>query len=116
RQGLIEVSEALTHSGQGSLYLIGINKFRDINDSIGHHNGDQLLIHIAERLKQQLHDEATLARIGGDEFAVFMPTTHSDEDISLMERRLQQLLAAPFMLDGETVVVKISVGVVRTQP
>ncbi|MGR5172293.1 EAL domain-containing protein [Vibrio owensii] len=116
RQGLIEVSETLTHSDQGSLYLIGINKFRDINDSIGHHNGDQLLIHIAERLKQQLHDEATLARIGGDEFAVFMPTTHSDEDISLMERRLQQLLAAPFMLDGETVVVKISVGVVRTQP
>lgn len=116
RQGLIEVSETLTHSGQGSLYLIGINKFRDINDSIGHHNGDQLLIHIAERLKQQLHDEATLARIGGDEFAVFMPTTHSDEDISLMERRLQQLLAAPFMLDGETVVIKISVGVVRTQP
>ncbi|MFH0288754.1 EAL domain-containing protein [Vibrio owensii] len=116
RQGLIEVSETLTHSGQGSLYLIGINKFRDINDSIGHHNGDQLLIHIAERLKQQLHDEATLARIGGDEFAVFMPTTHSDEDIRLTERRLQQLLAAPFMLDGETVVVKISVGVVRTQP
>ncbi|HDM8224109.1 TPA: EAL domain-containing protein [Vibrio campbellii] len=116
RQGLIEISETLPHSSQGSLYLIGINKFRDINDSIGHHNGDQLLIHIAERLKQQLHDEATLARIGGDEFAVFMPTTHSDEDISLMERRLQQLLAAPFMLDGETVVVKISVGVVRTQP
>lgn len=116
RQGLIEVSETLTHSGQGSLYLIGINKFRDINDSIGHHNGDQLLIHISERLKQQLHDEATLARIGGDEFAVFMPTTHSDEDIRLTERRLQQLLAAPFMLDGETVVVKISVGVVRTQP
>ncbi|MCR9940707.1 bifunctional diguanylate cyclase/phosphodiesterase [Vibrio owensii] len=116
RQGLIEVSETLTHSGQGSLYLIGINKFRDINDSIGHHNGDQLLIHIAERLKQQLHDEATLARIGGDEFAVFMPTTHSDEDIRLTERRLQQLLAAPFMLDGETVVVKISVGVVRTLP
>ncbi len=116
RQGLIEVSETLTHSSQGSLYLIGINKFRDINDSIGHHNGDQLLIHIAERLKQQLHDEATLARIGGDEFAVFMPTTHSDEDIRLTERRLQQLLAAPFMLDGETVVVKISVGVVRTQP
>ncbi|CAH1534800.1 Diguanylate cyclase [Vibrio owensii] len=116
RQGLIEVSETLTHSCQGSLYLIGINKFRDINDSIGHHNGDQLLIHIAERLKQQLRDEATLARIGGDEFAVFMPTTHSDEDISLMERRLQQLLAAPFMLDGETVVIKISVGVVRTQP
>lgn len=116
RQGLIEVSETLTHSDQGSLYLIGINKFRDINDSIGHHNGDQLLIHIAERLKQQLHDEATLARIGGDEFAVFMPTTHSDEDIRLTERRLQQLLAAPFMLDGETVVIKISVGVVRTQP
>lgn len=116
RQGLIEVSETLTHSSQGSLYLIGINKFRDINDSIGHHNGDQLLIHIAERLKQQLHDEATLARIGGDEFAVFMPTTHSDEDIRLTERRLQQLLAAPFMLDGETVVIKISVGVVRTQP
>ncbi|EPO5778049.1 bifunctional diguanylate cyclase/phosphodiesterase [Vibrio harveyi] len=116
RQGLIEVSDSLLHSGQGSLYLIGINKFRDINDSVGHHNGDKLLIHIAERLKQQLQDEATLARIGGDEFAVFMPNTNSDSDISLVERRLHQLLAAPFVLDGETVVIKVSIGVVRTQP
>lgn len=116
RQGLIEVSDSLPHSGQGSLYLIGINKFRDINDSVGHHNGDKLLIHIAERLKQQLQDEATLARIGGDEFAVFMPNTNSDSDISLVERRLHQLLAAPFVLDGETVVIKVSIGVVRTQP
>ena len=116
RQGLIEVSESSSHAEQGSLYLIGINKFRDINDSVGHHNGDQLLIHVAKRLKQQLKEEATLARIGGDEFAVFLPSTHSDDDIRLTERRLQQLLAAPFMLDGETVVIKISIGVVRTKP
>ncbi|EDP58836.1 EAL domain-containing protein [Vibrio sp. AND4] len=115
RQGLIEISKTLACSEQSSLYLIGINKFRDINDSIGYHNGDQLLIHVAERLKQQLQDEATLARIGGDEFAVFMPDTHSDEDVRLTEQRLQQLLAAPFMLDGETVVIKISIGVVRKQ-
>ncbi len=45
-----------------------------------------------------------------------MPNTNSDSDISLVERRLHQLLAAPFVLDGETVVIKVSIGVVRTQP
>ncbi|MGR5133288.1 EAL domain-containing protein [Vibrio alfacsensis] len=115
RQGLIEISDHQPQPEQGCLFLLGVNKFRDINDSAGHHNGDQLLISIAERLKQQLSHEAILARIGGDEFAVFMPNMHADNGISLMERRLQQLVAAPFMLEGEAVFIKVSIGVVQTQ-
>ncbi|WP_322803420.1 EAL domain-containing protein [Vibrio alfacsensis] len=114
RQGLIEISEHLNSQQPGCLFLLGVNKFRDINDSVGHHSGDQLLINIAERLRQQLQEEAILARIGGDEFAVFIQKLSSDEDTRLIERRIQQLLASPFMLDGETVVIKVSMGIVRT--
>ncbi|MGR5235878.1 EAL domain-containing protein [Vibrio alfacsensis] len=115
RQGLIEVSDSQPQLKPGCLFLLGVNKFRDINDSVGHHNGDQLLVSFAERLKQQLGHEAILARIGGDEFAVFMPNTDADNNISLTERRLQQLLISPFILEGEAVVIKVSIGVVRTQ-
>ncbi len=115
RQGLIEICENKPNLCHGSLFLLGINKFRDINDSVGHHNGDQLLVSIAERLKQQFPDNTMLARIGGDEFALFMPDMDKDEDIRLTERRLQQLFAAPFMVEGESVVMKISLGIVQTK-
>ncbi|SUP30841.1 diguanylate cyclase [Vibrio fluvialis] len=57
----------------GSLFLIGIDKFRDINDSLGHHQADQLLVLIAQRLKTVSHDNSYIARIGGDEFAIYLP-------------------------------------------
>ncbi|MDF5501735.1 bifunctional diguanylate cyclase/phosphodiesterase, partial [Vibrio parahaemolyticus] len=116
RQGLVEICENQSHLCHGSLLLLGINKFRDINDSVGHHNGDQLLVSIAERLKQQFRDNALLARIGGDEFAVFLSNVDTETKIKQTERRLQQLFSTPFMVEGENVVMKISLGIVQTQP
>ncbi|MDF5441744.1 GGDEF domain-containing protein, partial [Vibrio parahaemolyticus] len=116
RQGLVEICENQSDLCHGSLFLLGINKFRDINDSVGHHNGDQLLVSIAERLKQQFRDNALLARIGGDEFAVFLSNVDTETKIKQTERRLQQLFSTPFMVEGENVVMKISLGIVQTQP
>lgn len=95
RQGLVEICENQSDLCHGSLFLLGINKFRDINDSVGHHNGDQLLVSIAERLKQQFRDNALLARIGGDEFAVFLSNVDTETKIKQTERRLQQLFSTP---------------------
>ncbi|MHC6801320.1 phosphodiesterase GepA [Vibrio antiquarius] len=116
RQGLVEICENQSHLCHGSLFLLGINKFRDINDSVGHHNGDQLLVSIAERLKQEFSDNALLARIGGDEFAVFLSNADTEAKVKQTERRLQQLFSTPFMVEGENVVMKISLGIVQTQP
>ncbi|WP_321283411.1 EAL domain-containing protein [uncultured Vibrio sp.] len=111
RQGLVE----MCYHCHGTLFLLGINRFRDINDSVGHHNGDQLLIDIAERLKKQFKDDTLLARIGGDEFAIFVPNAHKINDVRLIERRLQQLFATPFITQEEAVVMKISLGIVQTK-
>ncbi|TMX44262.1 diguanylate cyclase [Vibrio rotiferianus] len=116
RQGLIEISSTMPSQQGGSVYLLGINRFRDINDSVGHHNGDQLLLRIAERLDQQFGDEFVLARIGGDEFAVYAPNLQKEPEVRLTVRRLQQVFASPFLCADETVIMNIAIGVVETQP
>ena len=115
RQGLVEMCTQQRCLCHGTLFLLGINRFRDINDSVGHHNGDQLLIDIAERLKQQFQDDTLLARIGGDEFAIFVSNVHNSNDVRLIERRLQQLFATPFITQEEAVIMKISLGIVQSK-
>ncbi|WP_329347411.1 EAL domain-containing protein [Vibrio natriegens] len=115
RQGLVEMCNQQRCQCHGTLFLLGINRFRDINDSVGHHNGDQLLIDIAERLKQQFQDDTLLARIGGDEFAIFVSNVHNSNDVRLIERRLQQLFATPFITQEEAVIMKISLGIVQSK-
>nr|WP_158118787.1 GGDEF and EAL domain-containing protein [Vibrio cidicii] len=114
REGLIDASRRVHPSQSGSLFLLGVNRFRDINDSVGHHKGDQLLISISERLKDLFDDNYILARTGGDEFAVYAPRVTSSEEITLTVNRLQQLFIAPFYMGEESVVMKVSIGVVCT--
>ncbi len=116
REGLIDASLHAQDEDIGSLYLIGVNRFRDINDSIGHHNGDQLLVGISERLKSILSEDYLLARTGGDEFAVYAPRVNEQQDITLLVSRLQQIFAAPFVMDDDNVIMKVSIGVVSTMP
>ncbi|AEX20605.1 GGDEF and EAL domain-containing protein [Vibrio sp. EJY3] len=115
RQGLVEMCTQQRCQCHGTLFLLGINRFRDINDSVGHHNGDQLLIDIAERLKQQFQGDTLLARIGGDEFAIFVSNVHNSNDVRLIERRLQLLFATPFITQEEAVIMKISLGIVQSK-
>nr|WP_321459297.1 EAL domain-containing protein [uncultured Vibrio sp.] len=115
RQGLVEMCTQQRCQCHGTLFLLGINRFRDINDSVGHHNGDQLLIDISGRLKKQFQDDTLLARIGGDEFAIFVPNVYESNDVKRIERRLQQLFATPFITQEEAVVMKISLGIVQTK-
>jgi len=112
REGLIDTCDKLD-ALDGCLILVGINKFRDINDSMGHHRGDQLLVIIAERLRALFDEENMIARIGGDEFAIYLPRPLSDEDISLTENRIRQMFASPFVMGQDSIVVQVSLGVVK---
>ncbi|KAB1458972.1 phosphodiesterase GepA [Vibrio panuliri] len=112
REGLVNTCSKLEQL-DGSLILIGINKFRHINDSIGHLCGDQLLVIVAERMKSTFEDDALIARIGGDEFAIYLPNVQSSEEISFAIARIQQMFAAPFCLMQESIVLQVSLGVVK---
>ncbi len=115
REGLIDTCDRLTELN-GCLMLVGINKFRDINDSLGHYKGDQLLAIIAERLKSLFDEDCYIARIGGDEFAIYLTKNHDEEYVTLSANRIVQMFAAPFVMEKESVVVSVSVGIVRDHP
>ncbi|WP_338116900.1 EAL domain-containing protein [Vibrio maerlii] len=113
REGLIEASLGSQHQ-PSVLLLAGIDRFRDINDSIGHINGDRLLVVISERLNTIKPEGSLIGRIGGDEFAIYVPNYTEEEEIQLLSMRIMECFASPFVIDGESIVVNISLGIVQS--
>lgn len=112
RTGLVEKADELAPL-YGCLLVIGIDKFRDVNDSLGHYHGDQILKVASARLKSQFqHDRHTLARIGGDEFAVYLHQPQMYEQSLLAANRILQSFASPISIDSEATLIHVSVGVV----
>jgi diguanylate cyclase (GGDEF)-like protein/PAS domain S-box-containing protein len=93
------------------LYL-DIDRFKLVNDSLGHNVGDKLLIAFANRIKDSLRDIDTLARFGGDEFVILLEDIESGEFASGVAERVQQELKRPFMVSGKEVFAPASFGVV----
>lgn len=115
REGLIDSCDKLP-TLNGSLMLVGIKKFRDINDSLGHYKGDQLLINISQRLHSIYSEDHYLARIGGDEFAIYTPKKQTEQDLVLAANRIHQVFASPFIMGQDNVVISVSIGVVESGP
>ena len=93
-----------------ALLLFDLDRFKEVNDTLGHHVGDSLLQVVAERLTDTLRPDDTVARLGGDEFAVLLPaTTAAEADAAAL--RLLGALRAPVELEGVRLEVRASVGV-----
>jgi diguanylate cyclase (GGDEF)-like protein len=92
------------------LYL-DVDKFKIINDNMGHEAGDQLLKQIADRLRSCVRDTDTVARMGGDEFAILLEAVSPHDDVISIIQRLQANLASPYELQGTTIESGISIGV-----
>lgn len=95
-----------------ALMYLDLDRFKPINDTLGHEAGDQLLRQSAQRIRDCLRESDTAARIGGDEFTVLLPGA-DDAGAEEVARKLRQRMAEPFRVAGEEVSVGISVGVVR---
>jgi diguanylate cyclase (GGDEF)-like protein/PAS domain S-box-containing protein len=98
-----------------SLALIDLDRFKEVNDTMGHQAGDKLLQDIAVRLQGVLRDQDMIARYGGDEFAVMLPNT-GDGDARAIARRLLAALAEPFMIKERSVDVGGSIGLAMSPP
>jgi diguanylate cyclase (GGDEF)-like protein len=108
-----------------AVLFVDIDRFKAINDSLGHPAGDQLLLEISRRLTQALRAEdtvsraaaatvdhsTTLARVGGDEFTVLLEGLHDPSDAVRVAERLRQIVSAPLDLDGQQVIVTASIGI-----
>jgi diguanylate cyclase (GGDEF)-like protein len=93
-----------------ALLLLDLDGFKEVNDSLGHHAGDQLLQQVGPRLRTALRSSDVLARLGGDEFAVLLRDAGLDEAQERAER-LRQLLLQPFTVGGIRLHVGVSIGV-----
>lgn len=105
------LDEADQQDTKSALVLIDLDRFRSVNDTLGHLAGDRLLLQIADRLRLALPRGAEAARLGGDEFAVLLPQTHSATSAQRSARMLVAALGSPLDLDGLTLVLEASAGV-----
>jgi diguanylate cyclase (GGDEF)-like protein len=91
--------------------IIDLDRFKEVNDTLGHHSGDILLRQAAGRLQEALRDSDMLARLGGDEFAVLLPTVASADQATEVAERIRGTLEQPFVIQDITVHVGASVGI-----
>jgi diguanylate cyclase (GGDEF)-like protein len=99
-----------TEGGIAVLFL-DLDRFKDVNDTYGHPAGDELIKQVAQRLSDLLRGADTLARFGGDEFAVIQTGIRSSADVEALARRILEAVAAPFEIGGAQITVGVSIGI-----
>lgn len=100
-----------TEDQQGAVLFLDLDRFKQINDSLGHPVGDQLLKVIAARLRHQLREGDTVARLGGDEFILLLPDLHSERDAERAAQKLLDCFTAPFTIDEHEFFISASIGI-----
>jgi len=106
-----EMKNTLREGLSLALIFIDLDQFKEINDSLGHPAGDQLLIEMGARISACVRDTDTVARLGGDEFTVILPGLDDAGHIEMVAQKILMAVAAPFHLSGETAHVSASIGI-----
>jgi diguanylate cyclase (GGDEF)-like protein len=97
-----------------ALLFVDLDQFKQVNDTLGHPCGDQLLCAVANRLREMLRPEDFVARFGGDEFVVFQQNIHSADDAAGLARRIVDRLSERYKIDNHLVEIGASVGIAMT--
>jgi diguanylate cyclase (GGDEF)-like protein len=94
-----------------AVFLLDLDRFKQVNDTMGHPAGDALLIQVADRLRSTVGNIGRVGRLGGDEFKVLLPGHHQREGLAHLARRIIDNLSQPYSIDGSRVVIGASVGI-----
>jgi len=111
-----EMAKANRHRRYGAVFFIDLDRFKSVNDSLGHAIGDELLIEVAHKISERLRQEDTVARLGGDEFVVLLPEVGIDPEsagshASTIADEMRKLFTTPFIIQGHEIHLTISIGV-----
>ncbi|TQK03331.1 EAL domain-containing protein [Herbaspirillum sp. SJZ107] len=105
------LARASAQGRRAAVMFIDLDRFKNVNDMLGHGVGDQLLVQAAARLQACAREGELVARLGGDEFAVVLPDVSGDDDTAALAAEIIQSLAQPFYLQGQQLFVSASVGI-----
>jgi diguanylate cyclase (GGDEF)-like protein/PAS domain S-box-containing protein len=104
------MAEADKWGGRCAFMMIDLDRFKAVNDTLGHPIGDRLLSRVAERLGQLMSDNETCGRLGGDEFAVVMRDATNSSAVEALAQRIIETLSRPYEVDANTLYIGASVG------
>lgn len=107
------LARARREQGQFALLYLDLNKFKQVNDTLGHAVGDLLLQEVAQRLKHCVRESDTVARVGGDEFLVLLEHIQCADDPSRVADKIHLALDKPLSVDGHSLSPRISIGIAR---
>jgi diguanylate cyclase (GGDEF)-like protein/PAS domain S-box-containing protein len=107
----IALAQAHRYRHRIGVVFLDLDRFKQVNDTLGHAAGDELLRAVAERLLGCVREGDTVARLAGDEFTLILPGIHYAEDLATIARKLSGSLRSPFRIDGHDVRVTVSGGV-----
>lgn len=97
---------------QVSVLLVDLDDFKEVNDSLGHGTGDQLLMSVAERIRACLRVSDVAARLGGDEFGILLEDTYGETEVFAVADRILLAISQPYVIDGREITVSASLGIV----
>jgi diguanylate cyclase (GGDEF)-like protein len=111
REKMEQAFKALPRTGQCAILFLDLDQFKQVNDTLGHPCGDELLRIVADRLRQIVRETDVIARLGGDEFVVLQSPSRSPEEAVSLARRIVEELGRPYSVEGHDVVIGASIGI-----
>lgn len=111
RGRLAEALSDLNNGEQFAVFYLDLDNFKGVNDTLGHQLGDELLKCVAERLRGCVSENITVARVGGDEFAIILPELTDINEAAMLANRVGDAIRAPYDLFGHAVITDTSIGV-----
>ena len=114
-QDRLAQATALAHRNQKyvAVLMLDLDRFKDVNDSLGHHVGDRLLEIVATRLRSCLRESDIVARLGGDEFVVALPEITDDRNVAGVAEKILASLSKPFQIEAHELHISASIGIAR---
>ncbi|WP_010301007.1 putative bifunctional diguanylate cyclase/phosphodiesterase [Kurthia senegalensis] len=105
------LQSSMNHKYHHALLFFDLDRFKQVNETLGHEVGDRLLIEVTERLQGILKNKDILARYGGDEFIVTATNVHNVQEVARIAEKITTLLSEPFCIEGQQVYISTSIGV-----